>query len=141
MSRFGHSLLSEKFALFEGLVNLNHGSFGTVPRSIIAAQAEVMMKQESCPELWFREWFQPEIVKSRHEIATLINADVQDVVLVENASYAINSIVGSYHFKVEPVAYLYVFAFLALIHLCIYSFTCFCRREMLSCALVVPTRW
>lgn len=100
MSQFGHRLLADKFALFEGLVNLNHGSFGTVPRAVIAAQSEVMMKQESCPELWFREWFQPEIVKGRQEIASLINADVDDVVLVENASYAINSIVNSYNFKV-----------------------------------------
>lgn len=106
MSEFGHSLLSKTFVLYDGLVNLNHGSFGTVPRTVISAQAEVMMKQESCPELWFREWFQPEIVKSRQEISSLINADVQDVVLVENASYAINSIVGSFLFKVKQQHYL-----------------------------------
>lgn len=96
----GHTLRDEHFQLYKGLTNLNHGSFGTVPKSVMAAQIEFMTKQESCPELWFREWYQIDINRSRVAVANLIKAPGDEVVLVENASYAINALLRSYPFQV-----------------------------------------
>ena len=100
-ARYGHDLRKKSFLLFEGLVNLNHGSFGTVPKPVFEAQTAIALKQESCPELWFREWYQVYINESRQAAAALVKSKVEDVVLVENASYAINSVVGSFPFNVS----------------------------------------
>lgn len=97
----GHKLREEYFQLYTGLTNLNHGSFGTVPKPVMTAQIEYMTKQESCPELWFREWYQVDINKARSSVAKLINSADEEVVLVENASYAINGLLRSYPFKVR----------------------------------------
>ena len=101
----GHKLRDEHFQLYKGLTNLNHGSFGTVPKSVMAAQIEFMTKQESCPELWFREWYQIDINRARSSVATLIKCADEEVVLVENASYAINGLLRSFPFQVRKSCY------------------------------------
>jgi selenocysteine lyase/cysteine desulfurase len=103
VEQYGHSLLKECFTLYDGLRNFNHGSFGTVPKVVMQAQRAFHDKQESCPELWFREWYAGDINKGRQIVAKLIAADIDDVVMVENASYAVNSIIQSFPFKVQPI--------------------------------------
>lgn len=100
MDTCGHSLKKECFYLYDELLNLNHGSFGTVPKEVVQVQHEYHVKQESCPELWFREWYALDINAGRQCIADLIKAETDDVVFVENASYAVNSITASLDFKV-----------------------------------------
>ncbi len=88
-----------KFLLYDGLFNLNHGSFGTVPKSVFERHHQYLLEQESCPEIWFRETYFKYINSSRLALAGLIRADMKDIVLVENASYAVNSIIRSFPFK------------------------------------------
>jgi len=99
--QYGHKARDQHFQLYSGLVNLNHGSFGTVPKLVMGAQMEFMRKQEQCPELWFRKGYQLDINIARVSVASLVGADLEDVVLVENASYAINGILRSFPFKVS----------------------------------------
>ena len=42
------------FYLEEGYVNLNHGSFGTVPKPVMEHQIKLLAKQEAKPDAWFR---------------------------------------------------------------------------------------
>src|SRR5690349_10623500 len=91
---------SDHFLLQSDLVNLNHGSFGTVPRLVMDKHYQYLLEQESCPEMWFRETYFGYINKSRLSIANLIKAIVDDVVLIENASSAVNSVLSSFPFKV-----------------------------------------
>lgn len=63
-------------------------------------QHSLMLEQERCPEEWFRRAYQPYVHTARQAVAALINADIEDVVLVENASYAVNSVLRSFPFKV-----------------------------------------
>lgn len=72
--------------------SLNHGSFGSVPRQVHDKQALFLIEQESCPDMWFRESYYQYIDKSRIEVSRLINANVDDAVLIENASSAVNSL-------------------------------------------------
>lgn len=58
------------------------------------------MHVEAYPDRWFRETYVPLIDKGRQLIADMIHAELQDVVLVENVSSAINSILRSYPFNV-----------------------------------------
>lgn len=98
---FGHGLKLSHFLLAEEYINLNHGSFGTVPKRIAAAQQEYFLLQESRPDRWFREIYFDLVKESRRSIAALINASIDDVVMVENASDAVNSILRSVDLKVS----------------------------------------
>eukprot|EP01032_Pedospumella_encystans_P016744 gene16744-19093_t len=101
--QYGHKAKDELFQLYSGLVNLNHGSFGTVPKSVMEAQMEFMRKQEQCPELWFRKRYQCDINTARVSVASIVGAELDDIVLVENASYAINGLLRSFPFKAKDV--------------------------------------
>ena len=50
---YGHCL-RHHFYLEEGYVNLNHGSFGTVPKPVMEHQIKLLAKQEAKPDAWFR---------------------------------------------------------------------------------------
>ena len=104
VSNCGHGLRS-KFYLYDDLVNLNHGSFGTVPKVVMDEQIEFLKKQESCPELWFRGVYESYVDTSLRAIAPFIGAsELGDVVMVENASYAVNSVLRSFSFTVSSLS-------------------------------------
>jgi hypothetical protein len=88
------------FLLNESYVNLNHGSFGTVPSIVFDAHVSFLREQESRPDEWFRNKYYKLVDESRRVISQLINARTEDVVLVENASAAVNSILRSSVYKV-----------------------------------------
>eukprot|EP01035_Chromulina_nebulosa_P028091 gene28091-37023_t len=96
---YGHELKKKYFYLNESFCNLNHGSFGTVPKPVFSAQSQYFLQQESFPDTWFRQTYYEYINTARESIAQLINANQDDVVLVENASSAVNSILRSLGLK------------------------------------------
>lgn len=100
MDGYGHQLLENTFLLKKGLINFNHGSFGAVPSPVMKSLVENLHLAESFPDEWFRETYFEPINESRKLVADLIKAKVEDVVMVENASYAVNSVLRSFPFKV-----------------------------------------
>ena len=96
---FGHELRRKHFQLMEGFTNLNHGSFGATPKCISEAQIKYKAQQEAHPDRFFRITSYSLIDRSRKKLAALINAPLSEVVLVENASDAVNSILRSYPFQ------------------------------------------
>ena len=50
---FGHGMRGE-FFLEENYVNYNHGSYGTVARSVRDVQNEFIAESERNPDKWFR---------------------------------------------------------------------------------------
>ena len=80
------------FSLAEGFTNFNHGSFGAVAREVKQRQDELFEVAEQRPDKWFRETFYELQKEARSLVAKMINAQVDDLVLVENASTAINSL-------------------------------------------------
>mmetsp|Transcript_28645 Transcript_28645/g.40834 ORF Transcript_28645/g.40834 Transcript_28645/m.40834 type:complete len:420 (+) Transcript_28645:1144-2403(+) len=96
---FGHDLKRKYFYLNDSFCNLNHGSFGTVPKTVAATQFNHFLEQESFPDTWFRQTYYEYINNTRTALANLVNANVDDLVLVENASSAVNSILRSLGFK------------------------------------------
>jgi selenocysteine lyase/cysteine desulfurase len=108
---YGHELLSKEFLLYDGLLNFNHGSFGTVPKVVMNRHVELLYEQESCPETWFRQTYFPYVNKSRKLVADLIHGCVEDVVLVENASTAVNAILRSFPFQSGDVVLVFSSAY------------------------------
>jgi isopenicillin-N epimerase len=82
----------ELFDLAKGFTNFNHGSFGAVAKKVKARQNELHLLAEARPDRWFRETIYTLSKESRTRVASMIEASVDDVVLVENASTAINAI-------------------------------------------------
>jgi len=98
---FGHSLKDKYFLLDNSLTNLNHGSFGAVPRPVMDNHIYLLQQQESHPDRWFRETYYKLIDSSRECISKLVHAHCDDLVLVENASSAVNSVLRSLNLKVQ----------------------------------------
>ena len=97
-SPYGHKTKS-KFYQNASFTNFNHGSFGAVSREVKAAQDVFFAEAEEYPDKWFRSSIYENIKKARGCVAELINSTVEDVVLVENASAAINSVLRSIPFE------------------------------------------
>ena len=96
---FGHELRRKHFQLMEGFTNLNHGSFGATPKCISEAQSNYKAQQEAHPDRFFRVTSYALIDRSRKKLASLINGSLDEVVLVENASDAVNSILRSHPYQ------------------------------------------
>lgn len=92
---YGHALKDKYFLLEKEYCNLNHGSYGTVPRPVLERQQQFHLEQEARPDAWFRENYFKHIERARAALAEVVGSSVQNLVLVENASSAITSVVRS----------------------------------------------
>ena len=83
------------FALAEGYANLNHGSYGSPPLSVLKTATATRMHIEANPDAWFRYEMCSALDKVRSKIAAYVGADTDDVVFVDNASHGVNSVLRS----------------------------------------------
>jgi selenocysteine lyase/cysteine desulfurase len=95
---FGRSLRSE-FLLNSNYINLNHGAFGTYPRAVQADLHKFQARAEGNPDLWIRRDARKELNYVRKQLAELVNADVEDIVVVPNTTSGINAIMRSLVFE------------------------------------------
>ena len=91
---FGHEMLAE-FTMDPEYINLNHGSYGSVPKYVQAAQSKWREVTELNPDLFFRYTVYDDLFVARSAVAKYVNADPEDVVFVENASEGMNAILQS----------------------------------------------
>ena len=97
--QFGHVLLPQ-FGFRPGYVCLNHGSYGSAPRSVTANATAWVELCEASPDAFFRQGLGAETYfdaqdRVRALMAAYINADVNDTVFVDNASNGVNAVVRS----------------------------------------------
>ena len=65
-------------------------------RSVIQAQRNLVERMEARPDPWFRGGYQEIVMDTRSRLAQMMNADqVDNVVLVENASSGVNAVLRS----------------------------------------------
>jgi selenocysteine lyase/cysteine desulfurase len=96
---FGHQLLP-LFALQSNYTNLNHGSFGSPPQSVIASQRQWYDYVEENPDRWYRYHVYSEMDDAREIVANYVGADKEDIVFVLNASHGVNAVLRS--LKIAP---------------------------------------
>jgi histidinol-phosphate/aromatic aminotransferase/cobyric acid decarboxylase-like protein len=92
--QYGHELL-KLFALNSSYLNLNHGSFGAVPRVVTANMQKWDAATEECPDCFYRYNARPLLSDVLKSLANYVSADPADVVFIENASEGVNTIIRS----------------------------------------------
>jgi hypothetical protein len=75
--------------------NFNHGSFGAVPRPVLDYQTALRYQQEQQPDPFLRVRYKELWNATRCKIATSLQVPFQQLVLLESASTAVNSILRS----------------------------------------------
>ncbi|KAI8071803.1 pyridoxal phosphate-dependent transferase [Gongronella butleri] len=92
-------VLRQDFLLEPGYVAMNHGSYGTYPRSVQQEYRKYQEKNELFPDRWMRLEMYAELQKSRKLLAGLLHCDPNDLVFSHNASSAANTILRSFPFE------------------------------------------
>jgi selenocysteine lyase/cysteine desulfurase len=93
-TKFGKHLLS-KFCFDPKIININNGSFGSPPKEIIQKRRQYQEEMDSNPDSFFRFIMDEKIIETRKIISNYINADLDGLVIVQNASDGINSVFKS----------------------------------------------
>ncbi|TQN71599.1 Hercynylcysteine sulfoxide lyase [Colletotrichum shisoi] len=88
---FGKPMLKE-FLIDPAYHNMNHGSFGTIPRHIQTVLRSYQDKAEARPDPFIRWEYHTYLKESRQAVADLINAPVDCTVFVPNATVGINTV-------------------------------------------------
>lgn len=91
---FGHGMRAH-FMMSPTTTNLNNGAFGTGSRVSYEAVEKYNKEMEANCNHWFRGGYQPLLVKARERLAQYVHTNVEDLVIVENASSGANSVLRS----------------------------------------------
>lgn len=80
------------FSFATNYVPLNHGSFGTFPKSVRDRQRELQDLAEARPDTFLRYTYPELLEKSRTAVAPLLGVPADDVVFVPNATTGVNTV-------------------------------------------------
>jgi isopenicillin-N epimerase len=98
MLAFGKPL-RRKFLLEPGIAFLNHGSFGTTPRTVLAAAGRWRARMEANPDRFMRYVLPGALRAAAARLAGFLKAKADDVVFVENATSGMNAVLRSLAFR------------------------------------------
>ncbi|KAL7415115.1 PLP-dependent transferase [Mrakia frigida] len=96
---FGRSL-RQYWNFSSNYVNLNHGSYGSVPLPVLKAMRERSDRIEENPDRFIVLEAAKELALVRERLAGLVNAPVDEVVVAPNATHAINTVL--WNIKWQP---------------------------------------
>ncbi|KAG6825309.1 hypothetical protein H0H92_004104 [Tricholoma furcatifolium] len=96
--QFGHELL-KYYAFDPDYINLNNGSYGATPLPVLDALNKLTLQIEANPDLFHRLKFQGLLLDVRRRLAQHLGADVDEVVLVANASTGVNTILRNFQWE------------------------------------------
>ncbi|KAF2199190.1 PLP-dependent transferase [Delitschia confertaspora ATCC 74209] len=103
---FGKELREKDFLFDVNWLNLNHGSYGTYPRSIQAQLRSFQSLAESRVDNFKRYTYPKLLDESRHAIAAFVKAPPETIVFVPNASMGVNTVLRNLVFeKGEKILY------------------------------------
>ncbi len=82
--------------LEEGVLHLNHGSFGATPAPVLEAQQRVRRRMEANPTKYFLGGdYQRELDSARRAVADFVGGDEAGLVFVNNATAGVNAVLRS----------------------------------------------
>lgn len=84
------------------VLHLNHGSFGATPQSVIDAQKRIRDRIEANPTPYFLGGaYQSELDEARRAVAAFVGADSAGLVLVNNVTAGVNSVLRSLELSLQ----------------------------------------
>jgi selenocysteine lyase/cysteine desulfurase len=92
--KFGKHLL-DKFYLDHKSININTGSFGSPPRYVGEAYQRYREYMDSNPDKFIRFEMEEKIKETKVLVGNYINADIDNIIFVDNASDGANSVFKS----------------------------------------------
>ena len=98
MPPLGHAI-RRRFFLEPGTAFLNHGSFGTTPRAVLASAARWRQRMEAHPDRFLREVRPGALRAAVGRLARFLHARSEDVVFVDNATSGVNAVLRSLEFE------------------------------------------
>lgn len=100
---FGHPIRDAHFLFDSKYVPLNHGSFGTYPRSVRTRLREIQDLAEAKPDTWLRYDFPKMLDESREALASFLDISASELVFVQNATTGVNTVLRSFVFNEDDV--------------------------------------
>ncbi len=88
--------LRRHWLLDDGVVFLNHGSFGACPRPVLEAQTRLREQMEREPVRFFTREAPALLGAAREALGSFVGADPDDLAFVPNATAALNAVLRSY---------------------------------------------
>lgn len=85
--------------LDQEVAHLNHGSYGAVPRPVLEAQRRAAEAIERSPEKFYRAELAPAIDEVRSRVAGFLAADPDGLVLLQNATEAVQVALNAMRFE------------------------------------------
>lgn len=93
------SEFAQHWTLDPAVASLNHGSFGAVPRPVLAAQQAWRDRMEAEPVLFFAHHLEQALDAARAALGAFVGADPDDLAFVPNATAATNAVLRSLRFE------------------------------------------
>jgi len=81
--------------LNEGLIYLNHGSFGATPKYVLQRFLQLCEQVDKNPMKFYLEDYPALLESSRNKIADFLKAEPKKIVFVDNATTGVNSVLRS----------------------------------------------
>ena len=96
----GHAALGQ-FQLGPGLIHLNHGSYGAVPKVVQAEQDRWRARMEADATGFFQHVYPGEVRRMAGVAADQFGGKADDWVFCENATAAVNAVLGSFPLELD----------------------------------------
>ncbi|KAI4694104.1 uncharacterized protein J4E84_002684 [Alternaria hordeiaustralica] len=106
--KFGKELREKEFCFKKGFLNLNHGSFGTIPRSVRDTMRAFQDECEGRPDPFIRYRYPVILDEAREDMAKLLNTPSSTLVFVPNASTGVNTVLRNIVF--QPGEHILIFS-------------------------------
>lgn len=104
---FGREFREKYFAFEDGVVELNHGSYGAAPSLVIEAQMKHIRQKHAFPNRYLRYELFGISKECRQAVSEIVDADYHDLVFTPNATTAVNAVLRSHPWQMgDKVAYL-----------------------------------
>ncbi len=91
----------EAWPLAHGMTFLNHGSFGSCPKPVLAEQARLRQLLEEQPVDFMVRRLEGMLDQSKETLAQFIGADSESLAFVSNATSGVNTVLRSLNFDPE----------------------------------------
>ncbi len=98
---FGYRIKNE-WLLDDGVTFLNHGSFGATPLKVLQAKEEFERRLEREPFTFFIEEYNVLLIESLSKLAKFVGSKEENIVLVENATTGVNTVLRSLEKELKP---------------------------------------